>query len=103
MANSKWMITKEYKETCIAIMQENMAPLRAKAGITQDELSNVIGCSRQTYYAIENNQRVLSWSNFLLLSFFYHELKATKSMIEELKIYPVELFAKFNDEVRVVL
>lgn len=103
MISEKWAITKEYKDTCIAILQENLAPLRAKAGINQEELSNIIGCSRQTYYAFETNQRVMPWSNFLLLCFFYHELSSTKDMLDELKIYPVELFSKFNEEVVVDL
>lgn len=103
MINEKWAITKEYKDTCIAILQDNLAPLRAKAGITQEELSNIIGCSRQTYYAFETCQRTMHWSNFLLLCFFYHELNSTREMLDELKIYPVELFSKFNGEVSVDL
>lgn len=103
MISEKWAITREYKETCIAILQDNLTPLRAKAGITQEELSNIIGCSRQTYYAFETCQRDMPWSTFLLLSFFYHELYATRGMLDELKIYPVELFSKFNGNVSVEL
>lgn len=103
MIRERWAITKEYKDTCIAILQDNLAPLRAKASITQEELANVIGCSRQTYYAFETCQRAMPWSNFLLLCFFYHELKSTREMLDELKIYPVELFSKFNEEVSVTL
>lgn len=101
--NSKWAITKEYKETCVAIMQENLAALRAKAGITQEELANIIGCSRQTYYSYETNQKSISWNVFLVLCFFYNELKTTKNMINELKIFPVELIAKINSEISVEL
>lgn len=103
LISEKWAITKEYKDTCIAIMQDNLAPLRAKAGITQEELSNIIGCSRQTYYAYETNQRTMPWSTFLLLSFFYHELNTTTTMLDELKIYPIELISKINSEISIQL
>ena len=103
LIRKKWTITKEYKGACIDILQDNLASLRAKAVINQEELSNIVGCSRQTYYAIETKQREMSWSMFLGLCFLYHNLSATKGMLDELKIYPIELFSKFNEEVDVEL
>lgn len=103
LIREKWTITKEYKSVCIDILQDNLTALRAKAAITQEELSNIVGCSRQTYYAIETKQREMSWSMFLGLCFLYHNLNASKGMFAELKIYPIELFSKFNGEVDVEL
>lgn len=57
MIRGNWRIDKEYKELCIEIMQENLAPLRAKCGITQEKLAAVIGISRQTYYGFETKKR----------------------------------------------
>ena len=53
MIEGKWKIDRSYKNICIEMMTENLASLRAKADITQGEISNLIGISRQTYYAIE--------------------------------------------------
>lgn len=62
MIEGKWKIDRSYKNICIEMMTENLASLRAKADITQGEISNLIGISRQTYYAIETGQRTMSWN-----------------------------------------
>lgn len=103
MIREKWAISKEYKQTCMEMLQENLASIRAKAAITQEELSNILGCSRQTYYALETKQRDMSWGMFLGLCFFYSNLNETKEMLNDLKVYPIELFTKFNEEKDVVL
>lgn len=59
MVNENWKISQNYKDTCIELLSENLASFRAKAGITQAELANLIGISRQTYNAIESGQRVM--------------------------------------------
>ena len=65
--------------------------LRTKKGLSQDELSNIVGISRQTYSAIETNKRKMSWNTFLslLLVFGYNEKTAT--MLEMSGAFPVEL------------
>lgn len=67
MIEGKWKIDRSYKNICIEMMTENLASLRAKADITQGEISNLIGISRQTYYAIETGQRTMSWNTYLSL------------------------------------
>ena len=98
MNNTKWNVEKEYKEACIYILQENLVSLRAKAGINQEQLSSLVGISRQTYQAIESQKKVMSWTVFLALIFFFHMLDDTKAMIDGLKIFPIELFMRFNDQ-----
>ena len=63
------------KENLLKIMTDNLPALRAKLGLSQDEVSNIIGISRQTYCAIETQKRKMSWSNFisLLFLFWYNE------------------------------
>ena len=78
------------------IMQSNLAPLRAKCGISQEELANIIGVSRQTYYAYETRKRSLSWNTYMSLILFYQNLDETKEMLNELRVFPIELFHKFN-------
>lgn len=98
MIRDKWAISEQYKHTSIAVLQENLSALRAKADISQEELSNIIGVSRQTYSAIEVGKRTMSWSAYLSLIFFFHEIKATKDMIDGLHVFPSDLFIKFNGE-----
>ena len=79
------------KDRLISILTEELPVLRARVGLSQDELSNIIGISRQTYSAIETNKRKMSWNTFLslLLVFGYNE--KTSSMLETLGAFPIEL------------
>ena len=91
MTREKWRIDRSYKDTCIELLTENLASLRAKAGITQAELANLVGISRQTYYAIETGQRVMSWNTYLSLLLFFDTNLDTRSMLRDLNAYPKEL------------
>lgn len=70
------------KEHLISILTEELPVLRARVGLSQDELSNIIGISRQTYSSIEIGKRKMSWNVFLslLLVFGYNE--KTSAMLE---------------------
>lgn len=98
MIRKKWQIDKKYKDISISILQENLSALRAKAGLNQEEIANIIGISRQTYYSIETNKKKMTWSTFLSFIFFYHEIDTTSRMLNELKVYPIDLIKRFNDD-----
>ena len=67
MQNSKWKLTDEEKQMLIAAITQELIPLRSKAGISQGELANLIGVSRQTYGAIERGDREMTWNTYLHL------------------------------------
>lgn len=94
-----WNINKDYKEICTAILQDNLASLRAKAGLSQEEISSIIGMTRQTYHALETGKQQIPWTTFLALIFFFRELNVTKEMIHDLRIFPVELFFSLNGQI----
>lgn len=96
MIREKWYISKKYKDLSMEILQDNLSALRARADITQEELANILGISRQTYYAIESKKKQMSWNIFMSMIFFFHELKSTSEMLQELKIYPIDLILRFN-------
>lgn len=98
MEHTKWELTKGYKDICISLLQDNLAALRAKAGITQEQLAIAVGISRQTYHSIETGKRNMSWTIYLSLVFIFKELLQTCEMIDELKVYPLELFMAMNGE-----
>lgn len=79
------------KDRLISILTEELPVLRARVGLSQDELSNIIGISRQTYSTIETNKRKMSWNTFLslLLVFGYNE--KTSAMLEASGAFPIEL------------
>lgn len=96
MISEKWNIDKSYKNTCIEVLYENLVPLRAKADITQAEIANLVGISRQTYYAIETGQRMMSWNTYLSLLLFFDTNTLTRSMLRDLNVYPKELMLKMS-------
>jgi len=62
METEKWILTSEYKDTCIAILQENLVALRSKAKLSQERMANLIGVSRQTYYGVETGKNKMTWT-----------------------------------------
>lgn len=96
---SKWLLTDEEKGSFIATLTPNLTVLRTKAEISQEELSNLIGVSRQTYSAIERKARRMAWSTYLSLVLFYDHNQKTHKMIRQLSIFPQELIIRFNDGV----
>ena len=74
---TKWAITDKEKEKYIDALSNELIMLRNKAGVSQEELSYIIGVSRQTYGSIERKNRKMSWSTFLALLMFYDYNKNT--------------------------
>lgn len=54
----------------IEILTDELPVLRAKLGISQDDISSFVGISRQTYSAIETKKRKMLWNTFLSLILF---------------------------------
>ena len=98
MIRDKWYISEDYRNTSIAILFDNLAALRARVGITQEELANVLGVSRQTYYAVETGSRKMTWGMYLALMFFFDSVNETAEMLKELRVYPIDLIVRFNEQ-----
>lgn len=96
MIRQEWKIEHDYKENYSEILMENLLPLRTKAGVTQEELANIIGVSRQTYYALETNKRNMSWNTYLSLLLFFDTNVKTHMMLRDINAYPTELMIKMS-------
>lgn len=68
MAN---IIGRQEKEELIQTLTPLLPVLRAAIGISQGELAEYIGISRQTYSALETGKRDMSWDTFLSLFLFF--------------------------------
>lgn len=68
------------KGEAIEILREELPILRAKAKISQEELAQKIGVSRQTYSSIETGKRDMTWTTFMALIAFFQNYDSTKDM-----------------------
>lgn len=96
MIRAEWVVSPQYKDSYIEVLSENLVALRAKAGITQEELANIIGISRQTYYAFETRRRDISWNTYLALILFFDTNVNTHTMLRDINAYPLELIIRMS-------
>ena len=94
---SKWSLTDKEKERFITTLTPHLAILRTKAEISQEEIANLIGVSRQTYSSIERKIRKMSWSTYLSLVLFYDHNQKTHQLMRQLSLFPTELVIRFNE------
>lgn len=84
------------KEKLIEILTEELPLLRAKIGITQEELSDMVGISRPTYSAIETKKRRMSWNVYLSLLMVFTQNEKTAPMIDRIGAFPENLKNSLN-------
>ena len=71
MYNPIHLLSEEQQNMLMASMSYNLAALRAKAEVSQSDLSAMMGISRQTYSSIESGLRQMSWGTYLSLLLYF--------------------------------
>ena len=84
------------RDKLIEILTEELPSLRARIGVTQEELSNLVGISRPTYSAIETKKRKMSWNVFLSLLMFFTQNEKTEPIIDVIGAFPEGLKRALN-------
>ena len=77
-------------------MGVNLSTLREKSKLTQDELADRLGLSRQTISAIETEKRDMQWSTFSVLLMFFVNSKEVRLIMEALGIVNESVAKIFN-------
>ncbi|MCR4610371.1 MAG: helix-turn-helix transcriptional regulator [Lachnospiraceae bacterium] len=70
--------------------------LRARINMSQEEVSDLIGVSRQTYSSIETRKRRMMWGTYMSLLFVFYYNPETVEHIESLGLFPDELKNKMS-------
>lgn len=91
-----YTLTNEEKEKFISALSPALMMLRTKANISQDDLSNLLGVSRQTYGAIERGSKRMSWNTYISLIFFYDYNKQTHDLLRNIEVFPTDLISRMN-------
>ncbi len=79
------------RDKLINILTEELPSLRAKIGVSQEELSDIVGISRPTYSAVETRTRRMSWNVFLSLLMVFTQNEKTAPIIDSIGAFPDEL------------
>ena len=84
------------KDGLIDLLTEELPSLRAKIGVSQEELSDIVGISRPTYSAIETKKRKMSWNVYLSLLMCFTQNEKTAPIIDSIGAFPDELKVTLN-------
>ena len=84
------------KDALVEVLTEELPVLRAKIGITQEELCAIVGISRQTYSSIETRKRKMSWNTYLSLILFFIHNEKTAPVIDAIGAFPENLKESLN-------
>lgn len=97
MADTQNSVVKQIdRDYLIDILTDELPVLRAKIGIKQEELSDILGISRQTYSAIETKKRRMTWNMYISLLMFFTQNENTAPVIDAIGAFPSELREVMN-------
>lgn len=97
MRENNFVLDENKKNYYIDILTEQLLIIRTKLGWTQDEISNYLGISRQTYSSIERKQRKMSWNVCISLFLLFDKVESTRVLMQNLQIYPYEIFVQISE------
>ena len=96
MKRDKQSILSIDRKKYVRAMAENLPVLRAKLGVSQEEMADMIGVTRVTLSSAERGARELSWTNFVSLLFIFTQNEETLPLLTVLGVYTPELASLFK-------
>ena len=66
-------------------LRQELPVLRARLGISQERVAEIIGISRQTYNTIETGKREMTWPIFLSMAAFFQNNEQTAQMLKQIE------------------
>lgn len=84
-------MNKDERDILINNLTENLPVFRAKMGLSQAALANLVGISRQTLVAIERRKRKMSWKTFLACVLVFQNQPDLEELLRLYGIVPDKL------------
>lgn len=97
MGSEKWILTKEERDSYCDALAPELSSLRVRAGISQEDLCNILGISRQTYSAVELQKKPMSWQTYISLIWFFDNNSSTREMLRRGPGFPDFLLNRMNE------
>lgn len=72
------------RESIVAQFVNELPVLRVGLGLSQAELAERIGISRQTYNSFENGKKEMPWTTFMALIVVFQNNARTKRMLDSI-------------------
>ncbi|MEE1086810.1 MAG: helix-turn-helix domain-containing protein [Schaedlerella sp.] len=82
---------EELQQKCYKELAENMPILRKMLNLTQQDLADRVGVTRQTIANIENTGTFKKWSTFLAVMFIFYFQEKSKEYLVGLDIPYAEM------------
>ena len=83
---------KRDREELIQTLTGALPILRAAIGISQGDIADYVGISRQTYCALEIGKRQMSWNTFLSLFLFFISNSETNNLLKTKKGFIAQVY-----------
>lgn len=90
-ANKIAEISNKERETFISRMASELPALRAKLGISQEDLASMVGISRQTYSSIETKRRKMTWNTFMSFVLIFDCNAQTHDSLRRSGLFPYKI------------
>jgi len=93
-------LSEESKSNSIKNMSDNLVALRTMLHLTQAQLAEIMGVTRQTLVLYETGKRVMTWNTFLSLMFIFTQKRETRELLNILNIYTDEMKDLYDNDNR---
>ena len=84
-------ISEQQKAEVINNMTKNLVALRTMLHLTQTQLAEMMGITRQSLVLYETGKRSMTWNTYLSLLLIFTQRQETNNLLSIMGIYPDEL------------
>lgn len=82
------LVNDARRTLCIMQLTEQLPVFRARLRLSQEELSELLGITRQSYNALETKTRPMKWRTCMaMIAFFMEQPKTRKMLLSDSNIY----------------
>lgn len=89
----EYTLSEDEKQELIYRLTKQLRTMRLLCGLSQTDLAEMIGVTRQTILILENGKREMTWTMFLALFFVFSGNHMTRKMLVESNILCRELYS----------